>query len=215
MMDTREKMLRSAIILSLFAFIGTGLLSFTHEVTIDKIAQNERNELLYSLHNIIPSNLYDNDIFNDTIRVTDPELLGSSEAIEVYLARKKDKPVAAVFSSIAPNGYNGAIRLLIGIDLEGTLTGVRVIKHSETPGLGDAIEEQRSDWILGFTGKSLQQPTENHWKVKKDGGYYDQFTGATITPRAIVKAVRNTLLYFKANSQTLFTRKDNGQSNEQ
>lgn len=204
MMNTREKMIRSAIILSLFAFVGTGLLSFTHDATSDKIAQNERNEILHSLHNIITPGLHDNDIFNDTIEVTDPELLGSSEPVKVYLARKQGKPVGAVFSSIAPNGYNGNIKLLIGVDLDGTLTGVRVIKHLETPGLGDAIEEQRSDWILKFKGKSLQDPTEKNWKVKKDKGYFDQFTGATITPRAIVKAVRNTLLYYKAHKQQLF-----------
>lgn len=209
MSGSREKMTRSAIILALFAIIGTGLLSFTYNATIDKINQNERNEILYSLHNIIPPDLHDNDIFNDTIRVTNPELLGSSEAVNVYLARKNGKPVAAVFSSIAPNGYNGAIHLLIGIDMNGVLTGVRVIKHHETPGLGDVIEEQRSDWILSFTGKSLLQPEQKRWKVKKDGGYYDQFTGATITPRAIVKAIHHTLLYFQANSHTLFTRKEN------
>ena len=206
MKSTRENMIRAAILLSLFAFIGTAVLSFTHETTKDRIAQNERDALLRSLHNIIKPDMHDNDIFNDTIQVSDSELLGTDEPIEVYIARKDGKPVSAVFASIAPNGYNGRIKLLVGVDLDVKLTGVRVISHIETPGLGDAIEEQRSDWILGFTEKSLLNPAENQWKVKKDGGYFDQFTGATITPRAIVKAVRNTLLYFRTHKQTLFAK---------
>jgi electron transport complex protein RnfG len=206
MKNARENMIRAAIILSLFAFIGTAVLSFTHETTKDRIARNERDELLRSLHNIIKPDMHDNDIFNETIQVRDSELLGTDEPVKVYIARKDSKPVAAVFASIAPNGYNGRIKLLVGVNLDAKLTGVRVISHMETPGLGDAIEEQRSDWILGFTGKSLQNPTENQWKVKKDGGYFDQFTGATITPRAIVKAVYNTLLYFRAHKQTLFAK---------
>jgi electron transport complex protein RnfG len=209
MKNARENMMRAAILLSLFAFIGTAVLSFTHETTKDRIAQNERDALLRSLHNIIKPDMLDNDIFNDTIKISDPELLGSEQAIDVYIARKDGKPVAAVFGSIAPNGYNGKIKLLVGVDLDANLTGVRVISHMETPGLGDAIEEQRSDWILGFTDKSLLNPAENQWKVKKDGGYFDQFTGATITPRAIVKAVYNTLLYFRTHKQTLFAKSGN------
>jgi len=204
MKGTRENMIHAAVILTLFAFAGTSLLSFTHEATKDRIKSNERDALLRSLHHIIPSERHDNDIYNDNISILSPELLGSNDAVKVYIARKQGKPVAAVFNSIAPNGYNGAINLLVGINMEGQLTGVRVIKHMETPGLGDVIDEQRSDWILGFTGKSLGQPAEKYWKVKKDGGHFDQFTGATITPRAVVKAVRNTLLYFKANKQNLF-----------
>jgi electron transport complex protein RnfG len=204
MKNARENMIRSAVLLALFAFIGTAVLSITHEATDDLIIQNERDELLRSLHNIIKPDMHDNDIFTDTIKITDPELLGTEEPVDVYIARKEGKPVAAVFGSIAPNGYNGQIKLLVGVDLNAKLTGVRVISHKETPGLGDAIEERRSEWILGFTDKSLQSPAENRWKVKKDGGYFDQFTGATITPRAIVKAVHNTLLYFRANKQMLF-----------
>jgi len=205
MRTARENMQRSAIVLFLFAFIGTTVLSFTHEATEDRILQNERDALLRSLHTIVKPDTHDNDIYQDTMKVSDAELLGSAEPVDVYIARKQGKAVAAVFASIAPNGYNGTIKLLVGVDLNGILTGVRVISHMETPGLGDAIEEQRSDWILGFNGKSLQNPAEEQWKVKKDGGFYDQFTGATITPRAIVKAVRNTLLYFRANKQRLFT----------
>ncbi len=204
MKSARENMFRSALLLSLFAFVGTSILSITHNATKDRIMQNERDALLQSLHNIIKPEMHDNDPYHDSIKISDAELLGSDEPVDVYIARKQGTPVAAVFASIAPNGYNGKIKLLVGVDLNGILTGVRVISHLETPGLGDAIEEQRSDWILGFNEKSLQNPSEKHWKVKKDGGFFDQFTGATITPRAIVKAVHNTLLYFRTHKQTLF-----------
>ena len=108
-------------------------------------------------------------------------------------------------SSIAPNGYNGPIHLLVGIKADGTLAGVRVVKHRETPGLGDVVEISRSDWILGFNDRSLSKPDEKGWKVKRDGGIFDQFTGATITPRAVVKAVHNALLYFEKNQVILFS----------
>ena len=196
--------IRSGILLALFALIGTALLSFTHETTRDQIVANERNELLKSLHKIINPNMHDNDLYTDVITVTDKKLLGTNDPVTVYRARMQGKNIAAVFSSIAPNGYNGTIKLLVGVSRHGTLTGVRVVSHKETPGLGDAIEAERSSWILGFNQKSLITPDTKNWKVKKDGGDFDQFTGATITPRAIVKAVKNTLLYYKAHQQELF-----------
>ena len=109
----------------------------------------------------------------------------------------------------APDGYNGDIRLLAAIDVTGTVLGVRVVSHRETPGLGDPIEVERSDWVLGFTGKSLLSPQGKSWAVKRDGGEFDQFTGATISPRAVVKAVHNTLLYFKTNQKSLFETASN------
>ena len=109
-----------------------------------------------------------------------------------------------MLETVAPDGYNGSIRLLVAINLDSTLAGVRVVQHRETPGLGDAIDAQRSDWILGFDGKSLTTPPRKDWKVKRDGGDFDQFTGATITPRAVVKAVKKALLYFQANGHGLF-----------
>jgi electron transport complex protein RnfG len=124
----------------------------------------------------------------------------------VYRARKYGWPVAVVLAPVAPDGYNGTIRLLVAIKMDGTLAGVRVIQHRETPGLGDAIEAERSDWILGFDGKSLNDPVQEKWKVKRDGGDFDQFTGATITPRAVVKAVNKALLYFRLHGHSLFER---------
>jgi electron transport complex protein RnfG len=112
--------------------------------------------------------------------------------------------VAAIFNSVAPDGYNGKIHLLVGVYIDGRLAGVRVVKHAETPGLGDAVEIRKSPWIDDFAGKSLTNPIQERWRVKRDGGDFDQFTGATITPRAVVAAVRNTLLYYQQNADMIF-----------
>jgi len=199
-----RNMLISAVLLGLFAVAGSGLLAFTYDQTKDRIAANHRERLLQSLHVLVPRTLHDNDISHDIIQVQDRELLGSDHAVKVYRARNKGEPVAVIINSVAPDGYNGRIDLLVAIHYDGTLSGVRVVAHRETPGLGDAIEIRRSDWILGFKGRSLSAPQKRGWAVKRDGGEFDQFTGATITPRAVVKAVHNTLLYFQAHRDALF-----------
>ncbi|HFD79726.1 MAG TPA: electron transport complex subunit RsxG [Gammaproteobacteria bacterium] len=201
-----RSVLISAIFLFLFAVGGTGLVAFTHDNTADRIAENQRRALLRSIHELIPQERYDNDIFNDVIYVRDPKLLGTDEPVAVYRARKNGWPVAAVLAPVAPDGYSGRIRLLVAINTDGTLAGVRAVEHHETPGLGDHIEVEKSDWILGFNGKSLNNPPEDRWKVKRDGGDFDQFTGATITPRAVVKAVHKALLYYRAHGQELFAQ---------
>jgi electron transport complex protein RnfG len=194
----------SAAFLFLFAVIGAGLVAFTFDSTAEKIADNERRALLKSLNELVPEQRYDNDIFSDVVYVRNSELLGTSQPVPVYRARKDGWPVAAVLAPVAPDGYSGSIRLLVAVNLDGTLAGVRVVQHRETPGLGDAIEAERSDWILGFSGRSLSDPVPERWKVKRDGGEFDQFTGATITPRAVVKAVKEALLYFQAHRHELF-----------
>jgi Na+-translocating ferredoxin:NAD+ oxidoreductase subunit G len=194
----------SATFLFLFAVIGSGLVAFTYDSTAQRIADNQRKALLKSLNELIPSERYDNDIFTDTLYVVSSELLGADTPVPVYRARKHGWPVAAVLAVVAPDGYNGSIKLLVAINLDGTLAGVRVVQHRETPGLGDGIEAERSDWILGFNGKSLANPVKKGWKVKRDGGIFDQFTGATITPRAVVKAVHKALLYFQIHAHSLF-----------
>lgn len=199
----------SAAFLFLFAVVGTAIVAFTFATTEEKIADNYRMALLESLNQLLPQDSYDNDIFHDTLEVTSLELLGSDTPISVYRARKEGWPVAAVLSLIAPDGYNGSIRLLVAINVDGNLAGVRVIQHRETPGLGDGIDIERSDWIRGFEGKSLSVYTKKQWKVRRDGGEFDQFTGATITPRAVVKAVHKALLYFQAHAQSLFERHPN------
>src|SRR5690606_4959952 len=120
-------------------------------------------------------------------------MLGTTQPVTVYRAFRGGEPVAALFNSVAPDGYSGEIRLLVGVRVDGSLSGVRVLSHKETPGLGDPIEVRHSDWITRFSGLSLENPPFERWKVRRDGGDFDQFTGATITPRAVVKATRNTL----------------------
>lgn len=202
-----RNMLISALILGLFAVVGTGLVAMTEAGTAERIAENERQSLLDNLHQVLPQELHDNDLYKDSIEVTSP-LLGTPKPVAVYRARKQGKPVAVIIASIAPTGYGGPIKLLIGIHYDGTVSGVRVLYHKETPGLGDAIEVEKSDWILGFNGLSLINPKESQWKVKKDGGVFDQFTGATITPRLVVGTVLNTLRYFKQNREMLFAKKE-------
>ena len=155
------------------------------------------------LNALVDHQTYNNDLLADTVELPAAEF-GSADKVTVYRARQQGVPVAALFTVTAPDGYSGRIRLIIGINADQTLAGVRVLGHKETPGLGDKIEVERSDWILGFNGKSLQNPTDTGWAVRKDGGEFDQFTGATITPRAIVKAVKNTLAWSQQHFSTLF-----------
>lgn len=203
-MNIVRNMLISALVLSLFSIVGTFFVSYTFDNTIDRITENKRLALLKAIHVLIPPNAHNNDIFTDIIYKTDYDLLGSKKPVNIYRARKDNKPVAVIINSVAPDGYNGNIDLLVAINYNGTLAGVRVVHHKETPGLGDAIEANRSDWITKFKMLSLTTPDKKAWAVKRDGGEFDQFTGATITPRAIVKAVYNTLRYYKKNRDSLY-----------
>ena len=199
-----KKLFISGFLLALFAAVGTAGVAFVHDNALPHITAAQKTQLLGTLHQFIPPEMHDNDMFSDTLEVHDAELLGTKDAITVYRARKNGEPVAVVLNSVAPDGYSGDINLLIGIRYDGSVAGVRVISHHETPGLGDRIEASRSSWIDSFTGRSLQNPDEEQWHVKKDGGQFDQFTGATITPRAVVKAVANTLRYYQKHRDELF-----------
>ena len=203
MLKTRQ-ILITAVILPMFAMLGTGLVAYTYKTTRNTIAANERAVLLRNLNELVAADRYDNALLHDTISVRNAELLGTEERVTVYRARKAGTPVAAILAPIAPDGYSGEIKLLVAINADGTLTGVRVTSHRETPGLGDYIDAQRSDWILAFNGRSLKNPSDKNWAVKKDGGEFDQFTGATITPRAVVKAVKKSLIYFEHHQKTVF-----------
>jgi len=197
-------MLRTAVILGLFAIIGTTLVALTFDNTADRIKESEREYLLRSLHALIPPDTHDNDLFADVLMVDDPNLTGGQGPVPVYRARKGDSNVAAAITAVAPDGYNGSIVLLVAVRVDGTLLGVRAVSHKETPGLGDEIDAAKSDWIHGFDGRSLENPVKQKWKVKKDGGEFDQITGATITPRAVVKAVYNALRYYEHSGEKIF-----------
>ena len=193
----------TAIILLLFTVVGTSMVALTYENTRERIAANERATLLRKLNQLVPAGSYDNALLDDRLAIT-PDGHEKTGSETVYRARLQGQPVALVMTATAPDGYSGSIRLLVGIRADDTLSGVRVVAHRETPGLGDAIDEQRSDWIFGFDGKSLSDPEPARWAVKKDGGDFDQLTGATITPRAIVKAVKRSLRYYHANREALY-----------
>ncbi len=201
----KTPILIAAGILGLFAVGGVGLVAITHELTDERIAANERAAMLRNVEAIIPTDQMDNDPLTDRIEVSDPDLLGTAST-SVYRARSGERPVALILNPVVPDGYAGPIKLLVSVLADGTLGGVRVLSHHETPGLGDRIEETKSDWIEVFSGKSLANPAEHRWLVKRDGGEFDQFTGATITPRAIVKAVKNTLLFVRQQGALLYER---------
>jgi electron transport complex protein RnfG len=203
----KKHMSRSALLLGLFALVGTAIVAVVFTGTEEPIADAERAYMLRSLHSVIKPELHDNDIFTDHIEVQSKDYLGTDKPVSIFRARKNGLPTALAITTIARQGYVGPIKLLVGIDLQGTVIGVRVLTHRETPGLGDAIDEKRSDWIFGFDGHSLDNPESKDWRVRRDGGFFDQFTGATITPRAVVKAVHDTLKYFEKNKEQLFTKK--------
>lgn len=199
-----RNMLISAALLAGFGGLGTGLVVATFEATKDQIELSEKANLLKNLNNILPAESYSNKLLDNKLIVPDDSLLGNESSTTVYQAWQGDKPVAVAFSIVAPDGYSGDIRLLIAIKASGKISGVRVISHKETPGLGDKIDLVKDDWILGFNDKELDNPVTKRWQVKKDGGVFEQFTGATITPRAVVRAVHRALDYYDNNQRKLF-----------
>ncbi|BDZ74824.1 MULTISPECIES: electron transport complex subunit RsxG [Methylophaga] len=204
MADLKKHILRVGVVLGIFAIVATTMVAYTEQNTRQQIKENERQALLDAINILIPHEQYDNAILQDTILLPATESLGTEEPTQVFRARKQDQPVAVILTVVAPNGYSGRIKMLVGIYNDGTLAGVRVINHKETPGLGDKIDASRSDWIKQFESLSLENPSSAKWKVKKDGGAFDQFTGATITPRAVVRAVKGSLEYFKNHREALF-----------
>jgi electron transport complex protein RnfG len=198
--------LHTALNLAVFALIGTAILAFTYNQTHERIAQSVEAEKLNLISQIVSQDLYDNDIINDTIKVKPDVLLGNDDPTTAYRARLQNKPSVLVLEAVAPDGYSGKIALLVAIKDSGEIAGVRVVSHKETPGLGDYIDIARSNWIKGFDGTSLAMYTDRDWKVKKDGGQFDYMAGATITPRAVVKAVHKVLQYFALHHDVLFAQ---------
>ena len=196
--------LHTAANLLFFALIGTALLALTYDLTHETIAKSVENEKLKLVSQIAPASAYDNDIMKDSAELAADELLGTKTPTTIYRGRLNGEPSIAVLQAIAPDGYSGRIDLIVSIHRDGRLGGVRVIAHKETPGLGDYIEIAKSNWITGFDSQSLAGRQDADWKVKKDGGAFDYVAGATITPRAIVKAVHKTLRYAEQHHDELF-----------
>jgi electron transport complex protein RnfG len=184
--------LRSGVQLALAALLATGLLAGTWALTRQRITDAEHRLQMDALAIVIPAHRYDNDLVQDTIVVDAGPWLGQPLA-SVHRARLGGRATALVMHVVAPDGYAGDIGLLVAVDRDGRVLGVRVTRHGETPGLGDDIEVERSHWITRFTGRALDDPAPPRWAVRKDGGDFDQFAGATVTPRAVVAAVKRAL----------------------
>lgn len=198
--------LYSALNLLFFATLSTIVLASTYFLTRDNIAKSVEEEKFKLIAEVVPQSLFDNAIVQDTVEIPASELLGTSDTTLAYIARLKGEATAVVLQSIAPDGYSGKIFLIVAVLSNGQVSGVRIVSHRETPGLGDYIELPKSPWIKGFDGQSHTTRTEQGWRVKKDGGQFDYVAGATITPRAVVKAVHKSLLYFEQNRDRLLAR---------
>jgi electron transport complex protein RnfG len=200
---------RTAVILFLFVVVFTGLLSAAYLWTLPTIEAAAAGEKMKLIDEVLPRGSYDNDPLKDAISLAANAALGQDEASTVYRARLAGQPGALVLEAVAPDGYAGKIRLLIALGADGALLGVRVTQHKETPGLGDYIEPKKDKnkarpWITQFDGLNPTASSEKEWKVKKDGGRFDSVAGATVTPRAVIKAVRQAALYVETNREQLF-----------
>ena len=200
-----QSITRNSVLLALFAVCTTVLISGTYLLTRDRIALEKRHAEERALLEIVPRDRHDNSMLDDVIPLG-PAAAGRklAEDKRIYLARQNGEVVTAIIPVTAPDGYTGAIDLVVGVNRDGSIAGVRVLSHRETPGLGDKIDLKKTDWILGFDGRSLGNPEPARWAVRKDKGDFDQFTGATITPRAVVAATLRGLQYADANRQRLF-----------
>jgi len=196
----------TAAIMVVFTALGTALLAYTYFTTKAPIEASEAEARMALLNQVLPPALYDNDLLKDTVKIAAGGELGNKTETLAYIARIAGRPSAVILEVTAPDGYSGDIKLLIAIRQDGSLAGVRVLAHKETPGLGDYIDITHSDWIKHFDNQTLAKTPDEKWKVKKDGGYFDYMAGATITPRAVVKAVHKALQYFSANKNILFAQ---------
>lgn len=202
----QNSMVKNGLLLALFAMLCTGLVAVVDNQTSSRIQQQQQQELMRVLHQIFPDALHDNELTEQCTLLQDKDVLGTDSALPAYIGTLQGIPTGIAIETIAPDGYNGQIRIIIGISASGEVLGVRTLSHQETPGLGDKIELRKSEWVKGFSGKTIASEEDKAWFVKKDGGEIDQFTGATITPRAYVKAVRKALLYFNTNKQVIFSQ---------
>lgn len=198
-------MRRNGLILGGFALCAIILVMSTQWITQDRIDQQQRNELLVTLNALIPPALYNNDLYDDCTLISAPEALGRNQPQPVYRARYQGQPVAIALQTTAPDGYSGNIHMLVAVSADGSVKGVRVLSHRETPGLGDKIELRRDDWILNFDGQHVRGDNDPRWEVRRNGGIFDAFAGATITPRAVINAVQRTVIYVSQHQDTLFS----------
>ena len=207
-MDTRSKRAvgRRYTLLVIATVIAASVVGAVAIMSRDRIDANQRAWFVARLDALVPPSLRDNDLYADRIEVADPDLLGTAAQVTIYRARKGGVPTAAILTAVAPEGYGGPIELLVAVDYQGTVLGVDILRHNETQGIGDGFLPDRSNWLQSLIGRSLDNPTRSGWTIRKDGGAFDQFTGASITPRAILKAVRNALDYYSRRREEIFSR---------
>ncbi|MBW7836991.1 MAG: electron transport complex subunit RsxG [Sphingomonadales bacterium] len=196
----KEKPLYPAILLGLLSLLAAGLLGGGNLSTHEEIKRRLEEDLRISIAQVVPEDLHDNNLIQSSFIMNGP----GGQPTVIYQGMRNGK-ITAVAYSVIVYGYSGKINTIMAVDPEGKILGVRVLSHTETPGLGDKIEASKSDWVLGFSGLSLDTPPAEQWAVKKDGGHFDQFSGATITPRAVVKAVKSGLEFFQNNKDKLLT----------
>lgn len=195
---------KSGVTLAVIAAVCTAMVALTWQLTAERIEKNKTEWLERSLQPALAGLFFDSGVTESMLLIPQPHELPGKDAAIVYRVYAAEEPVAALFVVTARNGYAGPIRLLIGVEMDGNVTGIRVLEHRETPGLGDRVETSKSDWALQFDGRSLRDPEPLKWAIRGDGGEFDQLTGASVTPRAIIKAIRQTLQYFEANVETIF-----------
>jgi electron transport complex protein RnfG len=195
---------RAALLLAAVTAIVTVAVFGIAQLTRSAIENNTNAELMAQIESLLPPGSFDNDLLLDRIDMHAPDLLGTPAPIRILRARLGGEPVAAVMLTPGMQGYGGPIHLIVAVDVKGELLGVQVRSHHETPGIGDAFE--RTPWLIGFKGRSLSNPTAEGWAVRKDGGQFDQFTGATITPRAIVSMVRRSLEFYASRRHLIFSQ---------
>ena len=202
--DSFKKVSITASAMIIFSLVASAALSVSYFLTKTPIEESDARAKRMFLNQVVPSNLYDNNLVEDTISVEPNPLIGNKKNIDIYRAKKNNQVIAVIIETIAPDGYSGEIKTLVGVDQKDKILGVRVITHKETPGLGDYIEVDKSHWIKNFNLKSLDEMEEKEWAVKKDGGDFDYVSGATITSRAVIKSTYKSLLYVKENKKRLF-----------
>jgi electron transport complex protein RnfG len=195
---------KTAITLVAFAFVGTAMLAYVFDITRAPIEANEKEARLALFKQILPESTYDNDLLKDSVEIAPNEQLGNHQPTVANIAKLNNKTAGVILEAIAHDGYSGDIKLLIAIRADGSISGVRVLAHKETPGLGDYIDIAHGNWIKLFNDESVNKTRVEQWRVKKDSGKFDYMVGATITPRAVVKAVLKSLQFFETNKQTLF-----------
>ncbi len=195
---------KTAITLVAFAFVGTAMLAYVFDITRAPIEASEKEARLALFKQILPESTYDNDLLKDGVEIAPNEQLGNRQPTVANIAKLNNKTAGVILEAIAHDGYSGDIKLLIAIRADGSISGVRVLAHKETPGLGDYIDIARGNWIKLFNDESVNKTSVEQWHVKKDGGKFDYMVGATITPRAVVKAVFKALQFYEVNKKTLF-----------